>query len=192
MTTFTSNTVIRGSFPVPPFSQFLSTGYLCIWIGIIGMCFLPQMLSGQSNGLEVTGNAGTIQNDQASISWALGAVSPGVHAKDDQQLRVGHIYPTIRFSEGTPPTTSIPAVRAFPNPFIERIDLLPISDQTNKLTIRVQDVLGRPVHSRVWTDPSMRCTLELEDLPAGAYSVTLHLPDGSTVEETIKILKKDL
>lgn len=192
MTTFTSHSVISGACNAPQLTLYVPAGYLGIWIGIIGMCFLPRMLSGQSTGLEVTGNAGTIQNDRASVSWAIGAISPGTHAKADQQLRVGHIYPSIRFSGDTPPTRSTPLVRAFPNPFTERIDLLPITDQTNRLTIQVQDALGRQVHSQVWPDPTIRCTLELDHLPAGAYSVTLRLPDGSTKQETLKILKKEL
>lgn len=192
MTTLTSNSVIFGAFNAPQLMLYVPIRSLCIWIVIIGMCCLPRMLPGQSTGLEVTGNAGTIQNDRASIFWAIGAISPGTHAKADQQLRVGHIYPSIRFSEDIPLTRSTPLVRAFPNPFTERIDLLPISDQTSKLTIQVQDALGRPVHSQVWPDPSIRCALELDHLPAGAYSVTLHLPDGSTEQKTLKILKKEL
>lgn len=192
MTTFTNQSIHSGAFNVQQPALFHPTKYLCIWIGIMGMCFLPLILSGQSTRLEVTGNAGTIQNDWASVSWAIGAISPGTHTKADQQLRVGHIYPSIRFSGDTPLTRSTPLARAFPNPFTERIDLLPITDQTNRLTIQVQDALGRRVHSQVWADPTIRCTLELDHLPAGAYSVTLHLPDGSTEQETLKILKKKL
>jgi len=193
MTTFTSNPVIRGAIYAHVPTYLIPTRYLCAWLGIIGLIALPALLSAQTTGLEVTGNAGTIQNEQASISWAIGAVSPGSQNREGQQFRIGYIFPSAHLGKETiqaAEKTSV--VRVFPNPFTERIDLLPISHARNNLTIHVQDALGRTVHTQPWPDPSVQCSLTLDQLPAGAYSLSLRTANGTIEEKTLTILKKDL
>ena len=73
------------------------------------------------------------------------------------------------------------AIKVYPNPFS---DVLNISSVENVKSVTITDLAGRVV--KKMDKPSS--TLQLGDLKAGMYLVTLHMADGSN--QTIKTIKK--
>lgn len=172
------------------FSPAKSLSPLAYILGMmVLLCCLPSLTQAQSISPQVTSNAGgTVQKDGIRVNWTLGQTAVGRWYTTDGRsgsITEGFQQPNIQVTLLSGASDELVSIA--PNPVQSVLNLLIRADEQEVLTATLMDPQGR-ILQRL---PELRrgtAQLNMQELPAGMYFLTIH-QSGEAPVQSFKVIK---